>query len=301
MSGNKAQGGKSGLVLTPGGWRPKSQVHVLEPGHHISGKEGKTRIVRTATGEVIKDFGKTSKKNRFAGSAPGVKSSGTKPAFPDNAWIENSQWTNNSSNSGKPIVYFKTKWVVPRAPRTKNGQVIFLFNGLQQTPSGPYILQPVLQWGVSAAGGGNYWSVTNWYVNGQGGSAVFGALAKVNPGDKLLGIMTLMSQSGNLFSYGSSFIGFPAASDLVVQDIDELAWACETLECYGLTKCSDYPHARRTSFYDIQIKIGKSVSLGKNAHLNWQPVTNFTDCGQKCVIVSNKSPGGKVDLYYRHH
>jgi hypothetical protein len=295
MSEKKARGGKSELVLTPGGWRPKSVTHALEPGHHVSGKGGRIRIVRTATGEVIKDMGKASKKNRFGGTGSGKKSPGKSPNIPDNAWIENSQWTNTS---GKPIVYFKTKWVVPPPPAKNDGQVIFLFNGLQQTPSGPYILQPVLQWGVSAAGGGNYWSVTNWYVDGQSGQAIWGALAKVKPGHVLEGIMTLMSQTGSLFSYGSSFIGFPATSDLVVQDIDELGWACETLECYGLKRCSDYPKTRRTSFYDIEIRVGKSVSLSKNAHLDWQPETYFTDCGQKCVIVSNKSPGGKVDLYY---
>jgi hypothetical protein len=48
------------LVLTPGGWRPKSKVHQLAPGQHISGKDGRLRIIETATGRVVKDLGPTS-------------------------------------------------------------------------------------------------------------------------------------------------------------------------------------------------------------------------------------------------
>jgi hypothetical protein len=45
------------LVLTPGGWRPRSKVIHLAPGQHISGKGGRLRIIETATGRVIKDLG----------------------------------------------------------------------------------------------------------------------------------------------------------------------------------------------------------------------------------------------------
>ena len=59
-----------------------------------------------------------------------------------------------------------TEWTVPPAPATQNGQTIFLFPGIQNSTM---IYQPVLQWGPSAAGGGNYWAVASWYVDGQGG------------------------------------------------------------------------------------------------------------------------------------
>ena len=54
------------------------------------------------------------------------------------------------------------------------------------------IYPPVLQWGPSAAGGGNYWAVASWYADGQGGQAFYSQLVQVsNPGDILVGIMTL--------------------------------------------------------------------------------------------------------------
>jgi hypothetical protein len=63
----------SDLVITPGGWRPRSQVHGLKPGHHISGKGGRLRIIETSTGKVINDLGEISKNNRFERSTSGKK------------------------------------------------------------------------------------------------------------------------------------------------------------------------------------------------------------------------------------
>jgi hypothetical protein len=56
-----AEEGQADLVVTPGGWRPKSETHRLEPGQHISGKGARLRIIETATGKVVKDLGPSSK------------------------------------------------------------------------------------------------------------------------------------------------------------------------------------------------------------------------------------------------
>jgi hypothetical protein len=295
---------ESELVVTPGGWRPKSQVHRVEPGQHISGKGRRLKIIETATGKVIKDLGDLSTK-KHSRAEPPAKNAGAMAPLPDYSWIANTGWTNNS---GEPIAYFSTTWIVPPAPAANDNQLVYLFNGLEQSgsgasPLGPYILQPVLQWGFGYAGGGSYWTITNWYVDGQGGTALHKPLINVNPGDVLQGIMTLTGQSGTEFSYLSSFAGYPNA-DLTVADIDELTWACETLECYGpgntsLVQCSDYPNTDLTAFYDIEIKVGNSVATSTDANITWDTETNFTDCGQNCLIVSSDSPGGAVYIYYQ--
>ena len=75
------------------------------------------------------------------------------------------------------------------------------------------ILQPVLQWGNSPAGGGSFWAITNWFVGSpETGIALHGPLVQVNSGDILQGIMTLQGQSGNKFSYRSSFNGVKSNS-----------------------------------------------------------------------------------------
>ncbi|HUJ11436.1 MAG TPA: hypothetical protein VL171_15575 [Verrucomicrobiae bacterium] len=296
---------KSDLVLTPGGWRPKSKVHLIEPGHHVSGKGGRLRVIHTATGKVVKDLGAISKKKPVNGirrpaSIPlrgiSAKVRGLKLPAPSTGWIVNSAWTNNSGN---PISYFSTRWIVPPAPATDNGQTIFLFNGIDTAPTGGFILQPVLQWGGSNAGGGSYWSITNWYVGN--GSAMYKSLIKVNPGDVLQGIMKLTVRSGMNFSYLSSFDSFSAA-DLQVTDVDELVWANETLECYGLTQFTDYPDAILTAFHDIEIKLRTQETpsiIDSEATINWAAQDRVTDNGQQCIIVSSDSPGGDVYLYYK--
>src|SRR5205823_6555965 len=101
------------------------------------------------------------------------------------------------------------------------------------------ILQPVLQWGVSAAGGGPYWSVASWFVDSSG-HAFHTTLVPVSVGDVLVGEMLLTRRSENAFTYVAQFQGI-AETSLEIQSADELVWCNETLEAYSITACSDYP------------------------------------------------------------
>src|SRR5208282_5843685 len=167
---------------------------------------------------------------------------GPVPAF-GSGWITNGSWTNNT---GTPVSVFSTQWVVPPTPATQSGQLIFLFNGIQNSTM---IYQPVLQWGVSAAGGGNYWAVASWYADGQSGHAFHSSLVQVSPGRVLTGIMTETAQSASGFSYNCQFSGIPNTS-LPIQNVQQLTWCVETLECYGLQQCSNYPQTCRTQMKD---------------------------------------------------
>jgi hypothetical protein len=268
-------------------------ANTVLPGQHVSGKGGRIRIIETSTGKVVRDFGPSQLEPR---TSPGEPGPGDVPGIPDNAWIVYSQWNLTGS---EPIASFSTTWVVPPEPASDDGQTIYLFNGMEQASGTEWILQPVLQWGPSQEGGGNYWAIGNWYVPppNQGLTAQKTALITVNPGDVVQGVMTLTSVSGNEYSYTSSFAGHPSI-DLTVTDIPQLTAAYETLECYGLTSCSDYPATAMTAMYDIEIKTGTPGSTSTDATLSWSPVVNFSDCGQNSVIVSDDSPGGAVYLYY---
>jgi hypothetical protein len=118
------------------------------------------------------------------------------------------------------------------------------------------------------------------------------SVVPVNSGDRLQGIMTLTGQSGNAFNYLSSFHGLN--TDLPVTDVGELIWASETLECYGLKQFTDYPNSISTGMTGIEIRLGPN-----EAHIVWDPVNAVTDNGQHCVPVSNNSPNGEVDLFYK--
>ena len=279
------------LVLTPGGFRPKSLVYPIQPGAILDGAGGRHRML-DSTGRVLADYGMIAAKpagkalmptNVVKAAAPAP---GKVPAF-GSGWITYASWTNNT---GTPVSLFSTKWVVPPAPSTQSGQTIFLFNGIQNSTM---IYQPVLQWGGSAAGGGDYWAVASWYVDGQGGPAFHSNLVRVNPGTVLTGIMTLTGQSAQGFSYNSEFQGI-ANTGFPVQNIQELTWCIETLECYGITKCSDYPNTSKTQMYAINLQTGKTHPV-----MTWTPTTPVSDCGQHTLIFDEDSAGsGEVDLWY---
>ena len=263
------------LVLTPGGYRTRELVHRLEPEQALQVAEGTIRLLHQKSKAVIEI-------PRIAarpGDVPGFGS----------GWVAYASWTNTT---GVPVSSFKTTWRVPPAPATQSDQTIFLFNGIDPSNPSAAILQPVLQWGGSAAGGGPYWSVASWYVLGSG-EAFHTDLVKVNVGDELLGVMTLTGQTAGGFSYVSEFQGIPGTS-LPVQDVAELVWCNETLEAYNITACSDYPDTDLTALRSISLTTG-----GTSPPLSWTPVNQVTDCGQHAVVVSNSATAGEVDLYYQ--
>lgn len=263
------------LVLTPGGFRHPSLVHRVESGHALHVADGKVRMMNLRT-KALRDVPEVFVR---PGEVPGFGS----------GWITYAYWLNTTS---QPVTEFRSTWQVPPAPTTQSGQTIFLFNGIDPVNPSAAILQPVLQWGVSAAGGGSYWSVASWYVLGNG-QAFHTNLVPVSVGDTIAGVMTLESRSGGLFNYKSEFQGI-AGTALPIQNVAELVWCNETLEAYDITACSDYPDADLTAMAAIDLKTGTATPP-----LSWNAVNNVTDCGQHTRVVSNSVTNGEVDLYYR--
>jgi hypothetical protein len=264
------------LVLTPGGFRHPSLVHRVEPNHAIHVTEGKPHLKNLATQALIE--------------IPAHRiEPGDVPAF-GTGWIADAYWLNTTGN---PVTSFETTWTVPPAPSTNNGQTIFLFNGIDPTDPTKAILQPVLQWGPSYAGGGAFWSVASWYVLGNG-QAFFTPLVRVNEGDVLVGVMTLTAQGGGQFSYQSEFRGI-AGTQLPVQNVEELTWCNETLEAYSISACSDYPASDLTPMQSITLHTGNLTPV-----VHWTPQDRVTDCGQHALVPVDSGAGGEVDLWYRN-
>jgi hypothetical protein len=265
----------SNLVLTPGGFRHPSLVHRVEAGHAVYFSEGKTRLKSLVTGAMID----VAEHKIQPGDVPGFGS----------GWIVDAFWLNATGN---PVTSFNTTWRVPPAPATSSGQTVFLFNGIDPANPSQAILQPVLQWGPSFAGGGAFWSVASWFVLGNG-QAFFTTPVPVNPGDVLVGVMTLTGQGNGLFSYQSEFQGIPG-TQLPVQNVTELVWCNETLEAYNITACSDYPATDLTAMQSINLRTGNTTPA-----VQWTPQDRVTDCGQHTVVAIDSAANGEVDLYYR--
>jgi hypothetical protein len=295
-------------VITPGGFRPRSLVYHVEPGHSLDGSDNRIRKFDPA-GKLVQDFGefvlrpgneplmprnvvavnpRRAKPDDVQAVAGGAAAAPAPIPALGTGWITFVFWNNAT---GKPITSFTSSWRVPPHPYTQNGQLIYIFNGIQ---SATMIYQPVLQWGNNGAFGGNYWCVASWYADGQGGAAFHSSPTTVNVNDLLIGIMSETGKSGSNFNYTCFFQGIPN-SVLNITNQPELTWAAETLEAYNLTTCTDYPAAGRVKMSAIEI-----VATDGHPSLNWTPQNAITDCGQHTIDVSNASPGGEVDLYFNN-
>ncbi len=282
----------NGMVLTPVGYMAKEHVHFIAPGFHLNVANGRLQKVETQSGKLIEDFGEVkpleSQYNPARQALSGNVPSGRVPYT--QGWIAYTYW----NNTGSPITNFTTNWVVPSAPSKKSSQTIFLFNGMQDgTTSTSYIIQPVLQWGPSAAGGGKYWAITNWYVSAS--SAFFGSLVTVSTGASLTGILKQTAVSGSNYSYNSSFAGYSSASALQINNVPQAFWAAETLESYGVaTPSNEYPPNSFVGMNSIVMQQGSTY-----APLSWTAVQATAGAAQKAVVVSNSSSNGAVDIYFR--
>ena len=262
-------------VLTPFGLRDRSTVHEVPKDYQLERMDdGHIRMHNPITGDY-QDFEE----------APVTAQS--EVPFTDTGWVTYAGWINRKK---QPISYFSTTWQVPAAPATYNGQTVFIFNSIEPN-GGVSILQPVLQYGFSAAGGGEYWGIASWYVIGTS-HAFHTAVSPVSPGESLTGIIQLTQHQGKTCSYTCKFSGF-SSTNLTINWISELIWATETLEVYGLNQCSDFPNTPYCQMRDIQLWRGN-----RQPWVNWKVTNAATSCGVQSTIVVNGGQGGSVNIYF---
>jgi len=304
-------------VLTPAGWLPRSHAHLIEPGFHLRVVDGHVWKVHTLTGKLTEDFGPKGQSGTLT-APPGarvVTGNGGKPGpvFPGTNpnWFTWSYW--NLPSGQAPINSFSTTWTVPNLPTTDHGQTLYIFNGMSQQDESE-IIQPVLQYGPSYAGGGAHaWNVANWYVwsnaNGVTEAAVQMPLEPVAPGTALTGVITLNGQTGGDFRYTSSFTGIPNPlnvfdganvnkSTAQIPFVNQQTWLFETLEAYGAGGNGTFP-AYSTDFPpDQDVRMTNIITT--NSGLTWTAASSpaASQFGQHTVVVNNYSQGGEVDIYF---
>ena len=261
-------------VLTPFGYRDRANVHRVLPDYELSIMEDEhIRMQNPTTGDYL-DFEKP---------APVPQA---RVPFTDNGWVTYASWLNQG---GAPISYFDTTWSVPPPPSTYNGQTIFQFNSIEPR-NGNAILQPVLQYGPSAAGGGEYWGIACWFLRGN--KTFVTSLQPVSQNESLTGIIKLLSHKGKKFSYSCQFFGF-SGSMLRVHGIRQLVWLTETLEVYGVNQCTDFPNTVRSLMYDINVQNRRGYPP-----VAWSVTNADTVCGVQTTVPINGGYTGAVYIYY---
>jgi hypothetical protein len=263
-----------GAVLTPGGYRDPSLVHHVPHGHRVRRRKHQLQLVHRRTQRIVA-------RHDVAPSDAPIPGLGS-------GWITFASWQNLAS---EPVSQIATDCTVPDPPTAGDtGQTIFLFNAIQNA-SRTNLLQPVLQWGTSQAGGGPFWSISNWYID-TSGHVCHSDSVPVLPGQVLTGIISLGQETNGLYSYVVSFEGYPTL-DLNVTGIEELMYAAETLEAYQIGDCKEYPADDFTAMSNIAIAVG-----GVAPALTWSIQNNSTSCGEHTIIVSSANPGGQINIVY---
>lgn len=171
-------------------------------------------------------------------------------------------WTEYEKSSSDVVTFLSGKWKVPKDP-SRGGQLLYLWNGIEPH-SGEGVLQPVMQYGSSAAGGGNSWGVASWYVSSDHGS-YHTSLVDLRTGGTVLGTVSL---SGKSYTINGTDMGSGKSAQFSMVPKDgPYTWSCNTLEMYSLSSCSQYPPEPYV-VTDIKLQLG-----GKSVTPTWKPMT----------------------------
>ncbi|KDR70795.1 hypothetical protein GALMADRAFT_229827 [Galerina marginata CBS 339.88] len=274
------------LVKTPGGLFPKSNVHAVPEGARVHHTGTEVHLIG-ADGAIIHSAPvstQVSTNPKFTATKTSVA-----PRALTSGYVAYSYWKNAGKSN---IASFSTSWTVPPLPAKQDGQILYIFNALVPN-SFDGIFQPVLQFGYTPAGGGNYWAVASWYLIGT--HTYYTAPAQVSVGQNLTGVMKFLSssKSGSTTTYlwNSVFTGIPSTS-LTIGSDEIFNYAYEALEIYTATGPSDLPTGT-TMMGNITI----ATVDGAHPALNWTSVSDSTE-GFQMAVVSSASTNGAMRITY---
>ena len=272
-------------MQTPAELVPKSSVHAVPEGAIVHQSPTEVQII-AANGTMIHSRPYT----KVSGPLLKRPSGTTARRALQNGYVAYGCWQNTSP---QPIAFFGTNWDVPPAPSSWNGQILFWFNALAPSDL-QAILQPVLQYGVSAAGGGEFYGIASWWLIGS--ETYHSAVQRVSPGTSLQGHMALtgISTSGGVttYSYSSFFVGYSTPS-ISMSTTGVLDVACEALEIDNAASTKDLPSGS-TDLTAVDIK------LNDNSHPSTIPWGTLSDSVDDISIsvISNSGTRGHLQITY---
>jgi hypothetical protein len=220
-------------------------------------------------------------------ASPLVGPSNTAGTGTINGWVE-SAW----GSSVKTPRRMSVTWTVPPPPTKYDGGIIFFFPSYEPADSSA-IVQPVLQYGNSAAGGGAYWALASWYVSSDG-TAHFTKLAVVQPGDVIRGDLVSQCDGDNCnVTISASDITSGASRSLTVAiSVPFTSVQPAVLEAYGVTDCSELPGNGHLIFSGLAFEAAAGTMAPTFGPMSW---TWGVDCG---FNVDASNPYSSVSLFY---
>jgi len=186
-------------------------------------------------------------------------------------------WVSSAWQSGRNFSDFVAQWTVPPVPsQQSDNQTIFFFNSWSSSG----ILQPVLQWGTSAAGGWLHkWSFASYYVVGHFMPTFkVSPIVEVQPGDQLTGLIQLQADGSVSVK---CYINKVLTGNLIIKNSGWYGSAQVALEVYGVMKCTDYPPNGNLVFSNMRLR-DRRTTVTSPWSIDQGP---SAECG-KCVCPS---------------
>jgi hypothetical protein len=181
-------------------------------------------------------------------------------------------------------------FVVPSAPISSSGQVLYFFPGLEAVPNVQSILQPVLAWNGF---GDNAWTVTNWNCCINGTTFHGGTIAAAT-GNKIHGLMKGSACGSNGVCTNWQIVSTNKASgQKTTFNTQAYGQAFNwyfggVMEVYGVSACSQYPSNGSITFSAIHVY---DLNLNESTPTNWnKSVGNPSpSCSYGLTATTNKS------------
>jgi hypothetical protein len=191
MNASQASTGHPGWVQIPGEVIRPDCVHEIPNGATVEVHDDQTTVDVTLDGSPVARYDACPEEAIVTRPHAHTEDLSRAPGT-GNGRIEADLWK-VPLGANDDIDYLAGAWTVPSFP-SQNGATIYLFNGIESSSRG-WILQPVLQYGVSPAGGGDYWAVASWLVSSN--QAFHSPLQTVYPGNSVKGYMEMTAISGS--------------------------------------------------------------------------------------------------------
>jgi len=250
--------------LTPSGWRPTACIHgPISLDHAVINGETFSYLKEISSGQMIRII-------------PPCKypAADTKPL--PNGWAAYA-WAVHAIGE---LTSYNGTWPVPPTPKDESTQTLFLFTGFQNAFGTPAnvtnIIQPVLQWGSSAAGGGKYWAMASWYVDSNG-NAFFSTLTETAAAHNIQGNMHVTSKTNWVIETMDVTTSKKTTLNIATNTSEPYTFV--TLEVYTISSCTEYPTGS-----DIFSNLVFSPSFTPK----WTPVAT-PGCEESVKVVSPSS------------
>jgi len=171
------------------------------------------------------------------------------------------------------------EWTVPPSPFADDGQILYYWNGVEPSDNSA-VLQPVLQWGSTPAGGGEYWGVASWYVSST--NAFYTMIMNVNVGDVVTGHNKILNNGSWVITGGKR--GSPQTVSLTYRPPrTDYTYAFQVLEAYDIKECQrNYPRSGNIVFDNIFVFVD-----GNKVPAIWETMTQDTiTCNERAGVAS---------------